>query len=59
MLPEIIRDTWVNTMQGNDLGNIADTLRNVMDKLKKWSWENFGTVTREITSLRTQIEALN
>ena len=56
-LPDIITKAWARK-KANNLGEVAANLKDVMKELRSWSRENFGHVSREIESLRTELEEL-
>jgi hypothetical protein len=37
---------------------VAESLQGVMQNLRKWSKENFGSVTKELERLRGELESL-
>jgi hypothetical protein len=43
----------------SNLGDIANTLQQVMNSLSRWSNEKFGSVSREPTKITKRLEALS
>lgn len=57
-LGEIISNAWRRAQPVGNLGNMALSLKKVMEELKAWSKENFGNVRRELESLRKELAKL-
>jgi hypothetical protein len=54
-LPEEIWRAWSKGSSIHDLGDVANRLRTTMFCLKKWSFEKFGAVTKEIENIRIKM----
>jgi hypothetical protein len=57
-LPDEIRKAWELGESLHNLGDVVSRLRKVMSSLKRWSHEQFGAVTKELTSIRKKMEEL-
>lgn len=57
-LPEVIMRAWDRARPKGDLGEVAASLKAVMDDLRKWSKVNFVHVEKQINSLRQELETL-
>jgi hypothetical protein len=57
-LPDEIRKAWESGESLHNLGDVVSRLRKVMSSLKRWSHEQFGAVTKELTSIRKKMEEL-
>jgi hypothetical protein len=42
-----------------DLGDVNKTLHSVMGSLKRWSFDKFGAVTKELETIKAKIEDLS
>jgi hypothetical protein len=58
-LTDDIHSEWNVGVQVQSLGDISDSLRRVGKALSRWSHEKFGSVTKELASLRAKIEELS
>jgi hypothetical protein len=52
-LPEEVKEAWGKCNAAQNLGEVAATLRNVMLRLKRWSFQKFGAVTKEIGNAKS------
>lgn len=57
-LASFVKDTWENKRPDGNLGSVRDALTDMMARLKAWSKENFGHVTKEIERLRAELADL-
>lgn len=55
-LPNVIQEAWLHTSRGGNLGQIVLSLKNVMGKLQRWSRDKFGSVNKELGTLRKKLE---
>lgn len=53
-----IAKSWLRRNPGNDLGSVAEKLRALTSDLRTWSRENFGHVTKQMETLKVEMEAL-
>jgi hypothetical protein len=58
-LPEEIKRAWEDGNPAHNLSDVASTLRRVMLSLKRWSYDKFGVVTKEIENIRNKIEEMS
>jgi hypothetical protein len=58
-LPDEIAKACESGEAKTNLGDIANTLQQVMNSLNRWSNEKFGSVSRELTKIRKRLEALS
>jgi hypothetical protein len=58
-LPGEIRASWDAAAPCQNLGDAAITLSKVMTTLRRWSFDKFGAVTKELEILRAKIEGLS
>jgi hypothetical protein len=58
-LPSEIKKAWEEGAPVQNLIDLGDTLRRVMKSLRKWSFDKFGAVTKELENIRTRIEELS
>lgn len=56
-LPDIIAKAWTKRSARN-LGEVAANLKDVMKDLREWSKNHFGQVSKEIETLRAELEML-
>jgi hypothetical protein len=54
-----IKKVWEESTQVQNLGDVETSLRRVMKSLRSWSFQKFGTVTKELESIKEQIESLS
>jgi hypothetical protein len=55
-LPNVIQEAWLHTSRGGNLGQIVLSLKNVIGKLQRWSRDKFGSVNKELGTLRKKLE---
>jgi hypothetical protein len=53
------RYAWNSCNPIQNLGDLSNSLTRVMSSLRKWSYDKFGSVTRELTSIRKRMDELN
>jgi hypothetical protein len=58
-LQDEIKKMWQGNVHGNSLKDIQQDLEQMRSSLKKWSTENFGSVTKELRRIRERIETLS
>jgi hypothetical protein len=58
-LPMEIKTAWEGGTKAQSLGDIAHSLGRVMVSLRKWSSEKFGSVTKELNTIRKGMEELS
>jgi hypothetical protein len=54
-----IKKVWEESTQVQNLGDVETSLRRVMKSLRSWSFQKFETVTKELESIKEQIESLS
>ncbi|CAN6171061.1 unnamed protein product [Urochloa humidicola] len=57
-LDDSVAQFWSREQTKGDLGTIHRALKGMMQALKEWSHERFGSVRKEIERLRTHLAAL-
>jgi hypothetical protein len=57
-LAATIEEAWSRWIPGQDLGDVAQSLRSVMSSMYKWKNTHFKSVPKEIEKKRSQLEAL-
>jgi hypothetical protein len=57
-LPAAIEEAWSRRIPGRDLGDVASSLRHVMDNLHDWRKTHFKSVPKEIEKKRAELEKL-
>ncbi|XP_073360676.1 uncharacterized protein [Aegilops tauschii subsp. strangulata] len=57
-LPTAISEAWAKHRPVDNLGSVANSLKEVMTDLRHWSKLNFGNVLKEIENLRQQLADL-
>jgi hypothetical protein len=55
---EEIKKVWCSSADRQNLGGVANVLRNMRQALRHWSRENFGAVTNQLNGLRQKLEEL-
>jgi hypothetical protein len=58
-LMDEIKRAWESCMPATDLGDVNRTLHNVMGSLKRWSFDTFGAISKELDGTRAKIEDLS
>ena len=53
---DVIQEAWLHSSRGGNLGQIVLSLKNVMVKLQRWSRDKFGSVNKELSTLRKKID---
>ena len=51
----VIADSWGKSKPNGHLGSIRDALKEMMQRLRVWSKENFGHIISDIEKLRTEL----
>lgn len=54
----VIEKAWLKRYSGNDLGSTAEALKIVTKELKSWSRSTFDQVTKQLESLREELDKL-
>jgi hypothetical protein len=57
-LAAAVEEAWSRRIPGQDLGDVAQSLRSVMSSMYKWKNTHFKSVPKEIEKKRSQLEAL-
>jgi hypothetical protein len=58
-LPVEIQEAWQQDEEIQSLRDMAGRLKHVWTRLKRWSLDKFGVVTKELNALRTKVEELS
>jgi hypothetical protein len=58
-LPEEIKGAWASVGRIHNLGDISVALTKVQASLRKWSFEKFGSINKELKQLRERIEEVS
>jgi hypothetical protein len=53
-LPGEIQDAWQQEEVIHSLRDVAGRLKHVQARIKRWSLDKFGAVTKELSALRTK-----
>jgi hypothetical protein len=57
-LAAAVEEAWSRRIPGQDIGDVAQSLRSVMSSMYKWKNTHFKSVPKEIEKKRSQLEAL-
>jgi hypothetical protein len=55
-LPREIKKAWEGGVHAQDLGDVALNLCRMMKSLRRWSFDKFGAVTKEIDNIQRKVE---
>jgi hypothetical protein len=58
-LLEEIKGAWASVGRIHNLGDISVALTKVQASLRKWSFEKFGSINKELKQLRERIEEVS
>jgi hypothetical protein len=58
MLTEEIRNSWSRSGPINGLTDVANSLKDVLCSLKKWSYDKFSAVSKELSKIRKRMEEI-
>jgi hypothetical protein len=56
MLPGEVQRAWEEGEPSQNLSDVATSLRRVMASLRRWSFDKFGGVTKELEAIRIKME---
>lgn len=57
-LGAVVADSWGKSKPAGNLGAVRDALKEMMNRLRSWSKENFGHVTSELGHVTSELERL-